>query len=70
MTLGDSDEAEGAYRRAVALPRGAFAYLSLGRFHLHVTRNYGEAASTLSRSSAVMSVRGWKPVTSRHTAVP
>jgi tetratricopeptide (TPR) repeat protein/cold shock CspA family protein len=46
--MGDPDEAEEAYRRAVALPRGAFAYLSLGRFHLHVTRNYGEAASTLS----------------------
>ena len=46
--LGDSDEAEDSYRRAVALPRGAFAYLSLGRFHLNVTRNYREAASTLS----------------------
>ena len=46
--LGDHDDAEGAYRRAVALPRGAFAYLSLGRFHLHVTHQYGEAAGALS----------------------
>ena len=30
----------------------------------------GDAASTRSRSSAVMSVRGAKPVTSRHTAGP
>jgi tetratricopeptide (TPR) repeat protein len=46
--LGDCDEAEAAYGRAVALPRGAFAYLSLGRFHLNVTHRYAEAASALS----------------------
>ena len=46
--LGDYEEAELAYRRAVALPRGAFAHVSLGRFHLNVTRNYAEAASALS----------------------
>jgi tetratricopeptide (TPR) repeat protein/cold shock CspA family protein len=46
--LGDHDEAEGAYRRAIALPRGTFAYLSLGRFHLHVTHRYIEAAEALS----------------------
>ena len=46
--LGDHEEAEAAYRRAVALPRGTFAYLSLGRFHLHVTGRYAEAAEALS----------------------
>jgi tetratricopeptide (TPR) repeat protein/cold shock CspA family protein len=45
--LGDFDEAEAAYRRASALPRGAFAFLSLGRFHLSVTRNHTEAAQAL-----------------------
>jgi tetratricopeptide (TPR) repeat protein/cold shock CspA family protein len=46
--LGDYDEAEGAYRRAVSLPRGDFAHLSLGRFHLHVTHDYPSAANALS----------------------
>jgi tetratricopeptide (TPR) repeat protein/cold shock CspA family protein len=46
--LGDYDDAEDAYRRATGLPRGAFAYLSLGRFHLSVTRNYAEAVRALS----------------------
>ena len=46
--LGDHDDAELAYRRAIALPRGAFAYLSLGRFHLNVTRRHGEAATALA----------------------
>jgi tetratricopeptide (TPR) repeat protein len=46
--LGDYEEAERAYDRAVALPRGAFAHVSLGRFHLNVTRNYAAAAETLS----------------------
>jgi tetratricopeptide (TPR) repeat protein/cold shock CspA family protein len=45
--LGDFDDAEAAYRRACALPRGSFAYLSLGRFHLSVTRNHAEAARAL-----------------------
>jgi tetratricopeptide (TPR) repeat protein/cold shock CspA family protein len=46
--LGEHDEADLAYRRAIALPRGAFAFLSLGRFHLNVTRHYAEAATALS----------------------
>jgi tetratricopeptide (TPR) repeat protein len=46
--MGEADAAEAAYRRAVALPRGAFAYLSLGRFHVHITQNHAEAAHALS----------------------
>jgi tetratricopeptide (TPR) repeat protein len=45
--LGDHRGAETAYRRAVTLPRGAFAYLSLGRFNLAVTGNLSEAATAL-----------------------
>ncbi len=45
---GDVDDAEAAYRRASALPRGAFAYLSLGRFHLSITGNHEEAARALT----------------------
>lgn len=46
--LGDHDDAEEAYRHAVSLPRGAFAYLSLGRFNVHVTGNLGAAGAALS----------------------
>ena len=45
--LGDHGDAEAAYQRAIALPRGSFAHLSLGRFHLNVTRNLTQAASAL-----------------------
>lgn len=45
--LGDHEDAEQAYRRAISLPRGAFAYLSLGRFHVNVTRNLEGAAAAL-----------------------
>src|SRR5439155_10813667 len=41
------EAAEAAYRRATLLPRGAFAFLALGRFHLHVTRRLPEAAQGL-----------------------
>ena len=41
------EAAETAYRRATLLPRGAFAFLALGRFHLHVTRRLPEAARAL-----------------------
>jgi tetratricopeptide (TPR) repeat protein/cold shock CspA family protein len=58
--LGDYDEAEGAYRRAVSLPRGDFAHLSLGRFHLHVTHDYAEAASALS--TALREVQSAEPL--------
>jgi tetratricopeptide (TPR) repeat protein/cold shock CspA family protein len=39
--------AEAAYRRATSLPRGAFAFFALGRFHTQVTRNYPAAALAL-----------------------
>jgi tetratricopeptide (TPR) repeat protein/cold shock CspA family protein len=58
--LGAYDEAEGAYRRAVSLPRGDFAHLSLGRFHLHVTHDYAEAASALS--TALREVQSAEPL--------
>ena len=35
---GELAEAEAAYRRATELPRGAFAHLALGRFHLQAGR--------------------------------
>src|SRR5207245_1042270 len=35
---GELEPAEAAYRRGTLLPRGAFAFLALGRFHLHATR--------------------------------
>ena len=46
--LGDHGDAEAAYRRAIALPRGSFAYLSLGRFQLHVSHDFEGAATALS----------------------
>jgi tetratricopeptide (TPR) repeat protein/cold shock CspA family protein len=47
---GDVAAAEEAYRRAAALPRGAFAFFALGRFHAHVTRNFPAAAAALVES--------------------
>lgn len=44
---GALDEAEAAYQRAIGLPRGAFAFFAVGRFHVHVTRRYPEAAAAL-----------------------
>jgi tetratricopeptide (TPR) repeat protein/cold shock CspA family protein len=44
---GDHVAAEEAYRRAVALPRGGFALLALGRFHLHVTHDLVASAEAL-----------------------
>jgi Tfp pilus assembly protein PilF/cold shock CspA family protein len=41
------ESAEAAYRRAIDLPRGSFAYLALGRFHLQVTRDLPAAAVAL-----------------------
>ncbi|MGH7895148.1 MAG: tetratricopeptide repeat protein, partial [Candidatus Binatia bacterium] len=58
--LGDHDDAEAAYRRAIALPRGAFAYLSLGRFHISVTRNFHEAA--LALAEALRQVQSAEPL--------
>src|SRR4030095_1194648 len=53
-------KAEDAYRRAVSLPRGDFAHLSLGRFHLHVTHNYPAAANALS--TALREVQSAEPL--------
>jgi tetratricopeptide (TPR) repeat protein len=47
---GEPDEAELAYRRAASLPRGAFAFLALGRFHLHTTHKLPAAAVALSEA--------------------
>ena len=44
---GELEPAEAAYRRGTLLPRGAFAFLALGRFHLHATRRLPEAAHAL-----------------------
>ena len=44
---GDVSVAEAAYQRAAALPRGAFAFFALGRFHTEVTRNFPAAAGAL-----------------------
>lgn len=44
---GELESAEAAYRRAIDLPRGSFAHLALGRFHLQVTRDLSAAASSL-----------------------
>jgi tetratricopeptide (TPR) repeat protein/cold shock CspA family protein len=41
------EAAEAAYRRAIDLPRGSFAYLALGRFHLQVTHDLPAAATAL-----------------------
>ena len=58
--LGEHDEAEAAYRRAIALPRGAFAYLSLGRFRLHVRGDLWAAADALS--NALRDVQSAEPL--------
>src|SRR5262249_57625990 len=47
---GDRDEALAAYERATSLPRGAFAYLALGRFHLHAGGDIAAAASGLTEA--------------------
>ncbi len=44
---GERDAAAAAYQRAIALPRGAFAFFALGRFHRTVTGDYAEAARAL-----------------------
>ena len=46
---GDLPEAEEAYRRASSLPRGAFAFLALGRFYL-AAHDLPAAATALSEA--------------------
>jgi tetratricopeptide (TPR) repeat protein/cold shock CspA family protein len=57
---GDAASAEDAYRQATLLPRGAFAFLALGRFHLHATGRLPEAASALAE--AMRRLHGAEPV--------
>jgi tetratricopeptide (TPR) repeat protein/cold shock CspA family protein len=47
---GDIDAAQDAYRRAASLPRGAFAYLALGRLHTEITHDHRAAASALAEA--------------------
>src|SRR5690349_8125875 len=47
---GQPDAALAAYERATTLPRGAFAYLALGRFHLHERHDVGAAAVALTQA--------------------
>ena len=47
---GDIDAAQDAYRHAAALPRGAFAYLALGRLHTEITHDHRAAASALAEA--------------------
>jgi tetratricopeptide (TPR) repeat protein/cold shock CspA family protein len=56
---GELGEAETAYRRASTLPRGAFAFLALGRFYLG-TQHLPGAATALSE--AMRRVRGAEPL--------
>jgi len=57
---GEIEAAETAYHRAALLPRGAFAFLALGRFHLHVTRRLPEAAHALIE--AMQCLHGAEPL--------
>ncbi|HKA30423.1 MAG TPA: tetratricopeptide repeat protein [Candidatus Binatia bacterium] len=47
---GDIDAAQDAYRRAASLPRGAFAYLALGRLHTEITHDHRAAATALAEA--------------------
>ena len=43
-------QAEAAYRHATELPRGAFAYLALGRLHTEITHDHRSAATALAEA--------------------
>ncbi len=47
---GHPEAAESSYHQAIALPRGAFAYLALGRLHTQVTGNLPAAATALAEA--------------------
>jgi len=47
---GDVDAAQTAYHHAATLPRGAFAYLALGRLHTEVTHDHRAAAGALAEA--------------------
>jgi len=57
---GEADAAEAAYRHALSLPRGAFAYLSLGRLYLHARHDLPAAAAALVE--ALNRVRAAEPL--------
>jgi tetratricopeptide (TPR) repeat protein len=57
---GELDAAEDSYRQATALPRGSFAFLALGRFHLHATHDL--AASATALSEALQRLRAAEPL--------
>jgi tetratricopeptide (TPR) repeat protein len=47
---GELEEARVAYQHATSLPRGSFAFLALGRFHLHAVRDLPAAAASLTEA--------------------
>ena len=57
---GNHAEAERCYRHAAGLPRGAFAALALGRFHLGITHDLPSAATSLAE--ALSGLRGAEPL--------
>lgn len=57
---GDIETARAAYRRAASLPRGAFAFLSLGRLYTGVTHDHRAAAVALAE--ALRQVQGAEPL--------
>jgi tetratricopeptide (TPR) repeat protein len=57
---GEMAEAEAAYTRATQLPRGAFAHLALGRFHLTITRDLVAASRALVQ--ALDQLQGVEPL--------
>ena len=57
---GTLDRAREAYEHAASLPRGAFAHLALGRFHLHTTGDLESAARALAQ--ALWNLQGVEPL--------
>jgi tetratricopeptide (TPR) repeat protein len=57
---GELAEAQSAYERATTLPRGAFAFLALGRFHLNAHGDLGAAANALAQ--ALRQLQGVEPL--------
>jgi tetratricopeptide (TPR) repeat protein/cold shock CspA family protein len=47
---GEITDAQAAYQRAIALPRGAFAHLALGRLHLNAHGDLAAAANELAQA--------------------
>jgi tetratricopeptide (TPR) repeat protein/cold shock CspA family protein len=47
---GDVEAAQSAYHHAAELPRGAFAFLALGRLHTEVTHDHRAAAGALAEA--------------------